>query len=249
MKPDGADDIAFLILRNFVVRVLAPDEKSPAVYPGGESEPQSRILFLASDAGVGLELRQELKVIKSVISETPETLRVIEKLDVTTSDFFVALNKYHPRIFHFSGNMADSALLLTSTQGQVEAIPEKALVELLNVFRNDIRLVVLNACNSYRCARAVTDVIDCAIGVDGEISDSSAIVFSQAFYRAISFGSSAANAFKQGVAAIKFRPLGSHAEWQEDESYPELVCKKGIDAEKVFFAPSRKDLDQGGPNK
>ena len=127
--------------------------------------------------------------------------------------------------------MADGALLLGSA-AHLDPIPQAGLVPLMRALGGGIRLAVLNACNSFSCARALTEVIDCAIGYDGEVSDAAAIAFSESFYRAIAFGKSVENAFKQAVAAVALRPKSSDA---EGEPVPQLACRAGVNPDQVCF--------------
>ena len=47
--------------------------------------------------------------------------------------------------------------------------------------------MILNACYSKKQAEAITQVIDCAIGMNDAIGDEAAITFAASFYRAIGF--------------------------------------------------------------
>jgi hypothetical protein len=190
-----------------------------------------KILFLASDAGVGLDLAGEFKKIKAVVSGStfPDSISLFSKFDVSVEDLFQSLNQYRPHVLHFSGNMDEGSVLLSSKDGGVKSVRQSALVGLLRVLNDNIRLVLLNACNSLSCAETISDVIDCTIGVKGVISDSAAITFSESFYRGIGFGRSVKDAFDQARVALLFEGVS-------EEDIPELRCREGVDPGKIVLA-------------
>lgn len=221
-------------------------EKNPAAAIETPKPPVSRsvnpverplkMLFLASDAGIGLDLTGEFKKIKSALraSKSADSISVFSKFDVTVEDLFQSLNEYCPHVLHFSGSMDGGSILLSSKEGGVKTARESALVGLLRVFKDDIKLVMLNACNSLKCAEALSEVIDCTIGVKGVISDRAAIIFAESFYRGIGFGRTVKDAFEQARVALIFEGIS------EDEA-PELRCREGVNpAEIILVQPLNK---------
>jgi hypothetical protein len=53
--------------------------------------------------------------------------------------------------------------------------------------------------------KAITQEIDCAVGMSRSIGDDAAIAFAASFYRAIGFGRSVQAAFDQGITAVMFK--------------------------------------------
>lgn len=200
-----------------------------------------KILFLASDAGVGLNLTGEFKKIKAVISSStfPDSISLFSKFDVSVEDLFQSLNEYRPHVLHFSGNMDGGSVLLSSKDGGVKTVKESALVGLLRVLKDNIRLVILNACNSLSCAEALSEVIDCTIGIKAEISDSAAITFSESFYRGIGFGRSVKDAFDQARVALLFEGIS-------EEAVPELRCREGVDPGKIVLVQGQSESESLG---
>lgn len=221
-------------LENFSTTVEAPHP--PPVISLRLVERPLKILFLASDAGLGLDLTGEFKKIKAVISSSkfPDSISLFSKFDVSVEDLFQSLNEYCPHVLHFSGNMDGSSVLLSSKDGSVKTVKESALVGLLRVLNDNIRLVILNACNSLSCAEAISEVIDCAIGVKGEISDSAAITFSESFYRGIGFGRSVKDSFDQARVALLFEGIS-------EGTIPDLRYREGVDPEKIVLAQGQSD--------
>jgi hypothetical protein len=122
---------------------------------------------------------------------------------VRPDDLLQALNQHQPHILHFSGhgNPTEEIVLLDEL-GKAKPVSKEALVHLFRVLKDNIRVVVLNACFSRPQAEAITGEIDCAIGMMREIGDDAAITFAASFYRSIGFGRSIKRAFDTGIAAL-----------------------------------------------
>ena len=88
---------------------------------------------------------------------------------------------------------------------------------------------MLNACFSQAQAAALTDVIDCSVGVIMPIGDRAAIIFASAFYRPLGFGRSVQTAFALGKAALMAEGIPEH-------EIPALATRKEIDASTVILA-------------
>ena len=100
----------------------------------------------------------------------------------------------------------------------------------MNVLRScnegNLRLVVLNACNTRPQAEALTEVVDCVVSMNRTITDRAAIKFAASFYGALAFGRSVQKAFEQGVARLS-------AEGIAESDTPELLVRAGVDASRV----------------
>lgn len=130
---------------------------------------------------------------------------------------------------HFSGHGSGKGeIILVDDQGRSKSVRPAALKALFSTLKDNIRLVILNACYSRIQAEAITQVIDCAIGMNEEIGDKAAIIFSASFYRAMGFGRSVKEAFDQGVVALMLEGI-------PEENKPQLLTREGVDPEKVFF--------------
>jgi nucleoside phosphorylase len=70
------------------------------------------------------------------------------------------------------------------------------------VLKDNVRVVVLNACYSQAQAKAIVREIDCAVGMNDAILDDAAIAFAAEFYQALGFGKSVQEAFDIGVARL-----------------------------------------------
>jgi hypothetical protein len=136
-----------------------------------------------------------------------------------------ALLEVKPHVVHFSGHGSPSAkLILLDDRGKPKPVSQKALVHLFRTLKDNVRVVVLNACSSRPQAKAIAATIDCCtVGMNRPIGDKAAIVFAASFYRAIGFGCSIKEAFEQGKTALLLEGI------PEDQT-PELLTRPGVDA-------------------
>jgi uncharacterized delta-60 repeat protein len=114
-----------------------------------------------------------------------------------------------------------------SEHGHAQVVSKSALVKVLrSCNEGNLRLVVLNACNTRPQAEALTDVVDCVVSMNRNITDRAAIKFAASFYGALAFGRSVQKAFDQGVARLS-------AEGTSESDTPELLVRPGVVASQV----------------
>jgi hypothetical protein len=191
------------------------------------------ILFLSANphGTKPLMLDEEVREIEQKIraSDYRSSLELVSKWAVRPDDLLQYLNQYKPQVVHFSGHgSATEEIVLLDRQGDAKPVSKEALVALFRILKRDIRVVLLNACFSRPQAEAVTEEIDCAIGMQREIGDQAAIIFAASFYRAVGFGRSVQEAFDQGKAALLLEGV-------PEERTPILLTRKGVDAKSVFL--------------
>jgi WD40 repeat protein len=114
-------------------------------------------------------------------------------------------------------------------QAQAQVISKSALVSVLrSCNEGNLRLVVLNACDTRPHAEALTNVVDCVVSMNRAITDRAAIKFAASFYGALAFGRSVQKAFDQGVARLV-------AEGITESDTPELLVREGADAAQLVL--------------
>lgn len=192
-----------------------------------------RVLFLAANPEdtKPLALDEEIREIEAKVraSEYRDSLDLIQKWAVRPDDLQQALLQHKPHIVHFSGHgTASSQIVLKDAHGKARPVSEKALVGLFTTLKDNVRVVVLNACYSKSQAEAVTQVIDCVIGMSDAIGDAAAIKFAAAFYRAIGFDRSVKDAFDLGVNALQLDAIPG-------EDVPQLLIRKGVDPAEIHL--------------
>lgn len=195
---------------------------------------KTTVLFLAANPdGVSrLALDKECRAIREKIraSEYPNALELKTEWAVRPDDLLQYLNECRPHVVHFSGHGSVSEeLILHDDNDLAKPVSLAALRALFTALKDNIRLVVLNACYSRPQAEAIAEVIDCAVGMNKAIGDQAAIVFAASFYRALGFGLSVKDAFDQGCVALLLESI-------PEQQTPKLMLKKGVDASKVFLA-------------
>ena len=211
-----------------------------------------KVLFLAANpAGTQpLKLDEEIRQITAKVraSEHRDSLELVSRWAVRPDDLLQALLEVKPHIVHFSGHglpgsrpsstevqdptgrdlvpessRSAPGLILLDDQGNPKAVTKEALVHLFRTLKDNVRVIVLNACYSRPQAEALAQTIDCTVGMNRAIGDPAAIVFAGSFYRAIGFGRSVKEAFELGKAALLLEGI------PEDQT-PELLTRNGVDA-------------------
>ncbi|MFQ4136666.1 CHAT domain-containing protein [Nodosilinea sp. PGN35] len=190
-----------------------------------------KVLFLAANPFKDLNLDVEVRSITEKIraSEYRDHLQLIPALAVRPDDLLQLLNEHKPHIVHFSGHGSElGEIVLADNNGAPKVVSIKAMKALMTTLKDNIQLVILNACYTKEHATAITEVINCAIGMNAAIEDPAAIVFAASFYRAVGFARSVQEAFDQGLAALALEGF-------MDNSTPEFFIKDGVDPSEVFF--------------
>ncbi len=205
-------------------------------YDNHKNSKKIKALFLASNpkGTTPLELDREIREITEKIraAEYRDSIDLISAWAVRPDDLLQLLNQHKPQIVHFSGHGSKSGeIILVDSRGEQKPVNPAAIKALFQTLKANIRVVILNACYSKIQAEAITQVIDCAIGMNDAIGDEAAIAFAASFYRAIGFGLSIKQAFDQGIVVLLLEGI-------PEESKPELLVKEGVDPEKiVLIAP------------
>jgi hypothetical protein len=195
-----------------------------------------KALFLAANptSTSRLALDDEMRTIEQKVraAEYRDALVFQSSWAVRPDDLLQLLNQHRPHIVHFSGHGSSEGLSLAGEHGQERLVTTQALKALFGTLKDNIRLVLLNACYSREQAQALRETIDCVIGMKESIGDHAATAFASSFYRAIGFGRSIQQAFDQGITSLLLEGISQ-------EEIPELLVKDGVDARKVvLIAPA-----------
>jgi hypothetical protein len=185
------------------------------------------LLLAANPAGTEpLQLDKEIERIaaKLMAAQYHGSVELVYRRAVRPDDLLHVLLEVKPHIVHFSGHGSSAAeIILLDDQGEPKPVSQEALVHLFNTLKDNVRVVVLNACYTYPQAESVAQTIDCTIGMNRAIGDEAAIIFAAWFYGAIGFGRSVKEAFELGRAALLLEDI------PEDKT-PELLTRPGFDA-------------------
>lgn len=192
-----------------------------------------KILFLSAnpvDTG-RIRLDEEVREIDKMlrVGSARESFQLITHLAVRPDDLPEALLRHQPHIVHFSGHGSKTEeIILMDESGASHPVSKQALAKLFKILKDNIRIVVLNACYAKPQAEAISQIIDYTIGTNKEIGDKAAVAFAAAFYQALSFGRSVQDAFELGQNSLdlKNRP-GSEV--------LELLLRAGVNPTEPFL--------------
>jgi len=194
--------------------------------------PKIKALFLEANprSTNRLAIDEEMHAIEQKLraSEHRDALVFQSAWAVRPDDLLQLLNQHQPHVVHFSGHGSGEGLSLAGDDGRDRLVSTRALKALFTTLKDNIRLVVLNACYSREQAQALVEIIDCVIGMKESIHDETATAFASSFYRAIGFGRSIQEAFEQGITSLLLEGIA-------EEDIPELLVKQGVDAKKVVL--------------
>jgi TPR repeat protein len=199
---------------------------------------KAKVLFFAADPlsappdgrNPRLLLDEDMRTIQERVRAAThrDALKFDWRFAARPKNLVQALNETRPQVVHFSGHGGDAGLVLVGPDGSPQPVSASALKQLFEVFRGRIRLVVLNACLSLPQAEAIAEVVGCAIGTRGEISDAAAKTFGATFYGAVAFGHSVQVAFDQARAELAMEHPG-------EEECPQLVHREGVDPARLVL--------------
>jgi hypothetical protein len=193
-----------------------------------------KVLFLAAwpvNTSYRMRLDEEIRQIDGKIqgAENREHFDLKSVWALGPSDLQATLMRHKPHIVHFSGHSKKTGeIALEDERRQLKPVDKQALAKLFTILKDNIRVVVLNACYTEAQAEAISEVIDFTIGMSKTIAREAAISFSAAFYQALAFGRSVQEAFDLGKNQLLIDG-GSHAE------APLLLVRRGADAAATYL--------------
>jgi len=205
---------------------LVPQKKINILFLGLSPQDSSR-----------LRLEKECREIEEKIraSEFRDVLVFHTKWAVQTQDLFQHINQIDPDIIHISGHGARNGhIAFEDSAGNTKLVEPAALAHAIATTTRKVRTALFNTCFSQATAKELAKYIDCTIGMSDSINDESAILFSASFYRALGFGKSVQQAYREAAAALILEGLpGAHL--------LELNARNGIDPSTVTFASKQQN--------
>lgn len=189
-----------------------------------------KVLFFSADplsispgGGPRLHLDEEVRQIQQRVraAEHRDQLDFEFHLVTRFQDLRRALLVACPQVVHFSGYGSKDGLILLDSDEVARSVSAAEFADLFQLFRDSIRLVVLNASYSMAQARAIAEVVGCAIGMADPISDSGAITFGAALYQAIASGQRIPTAFDFARTILSL-------EYPAEVNCPQLAIRSGL---------------------
>lgn len=198
-----------------------------------------RILFLSANPSATSRIRvdEEAREITEMLEKgsAQADFELIKYLALRAGDLPDLLMKHKPHIVHFSshGSLAKE-IVVEGVGGRSKRIKTEALVEVFRVHKDNVRVVVLNACLTKPAAEALKEVIDYTIGINKTIGDRAAVTFAGAFYLALSSGNTVPKAFASASAKLKILDVPRTGGL-------ELLFREGVDVSRPFPQPGGDD--------
>jgi tetratricopeptide (TPR) repeat protein len=193
-----------------------------------------KILFLSAnpvDRVSTLRIEQELRELKTRIGGSPygRNIELVSELSLRPGDLQSVLLNHKPDIVHFSGHCTEKeGIVLEDDAGLSKVVSPRALSELFRILKGNVRLVVLNACYARDQAEALTQTIDCAIGMNAAIEDNAAIIFARHFYQSLAYGCSIQESFELARNQLEIQGIdGVHI--------PQLLVRDGAQISDIAF--------------
>jgi hypothetical protein len=214
-----------------------------------------KVLFLAANPNSTskVALDEEIRAIDARIRGAGyrDKVELISHWAVRLDDLSGLLMRHRPHIIHFSGHGSPDGVLVlhpgdaasrelegdapVPAPGAAAAghgrLPVAGLARLLDVLRDNVRVVVLNACYSQAAAKAIVRSVECAVGTSRPIRDDHAIAFAAEFYQAVAWGRSVQEAFALGVIRLQ------NAGYDQADSLLGLEIREGVDAANIRLIP------------
>lgn len=195
------------------------------------------ILLLSANPETGtvpLQLQREERSIRSELEKSlfGRRFRLEARPKVIYADLQRYLLEVTPTILHFSGHGVMPGIIVENERGEPHLVPANNLSVLLSlpIIREQLQLVVLNACLSASQARAIATHIDVVVGMSNNVGDQAAIAFASGLYMALGTGLDVKSAFQVAVNAIGIDNLDNIAE----EDTPQIFVRSRVDASQVY---------------
>lgn len=205
----------------------APASRAGRAAAPAPDQPPIKILFLAANPldTVRLGTDEEARAIDLALRQAEyRGFAVAVHQAVRIDDLQELLLRHRPDILHFSGHGASTnAIILQDAQGNSVPVRGVALGRLFRALKDNLRCVVLNACYTADNAAGLAEVIDCVVGIEDAITDTAALQFATAFYRALGYGRSVQEAFDLGQVQIELAGLGEAAALHLHENRPQAA--------------------------
>ncbi|MCI1000678.1 CHAT domain-containing protein [Ochrobactrum sp. C6C9] len=175
-----------------------------------------KVLFLAAaplDEG-RLKIDKEASDLKEQLAQVRDAkimLNVENAWAIRTDQLQREVLNTKPDILHFSGHGDKGMLIFEDAGGNAVEVSGEALAGLIELMPM-IKCVVLNACFSDSVSKLVAPHVEAVIGCDKSISDTAAILFTRAFYRALAHGQPFQRSFEMAKNDLNLNGLAKEGE-------------------------------------
>lgn len=202
-------------------------------------EEEIRILFLA--AGSDDERRQHLlerearEIDKRLqVGTNRDSFELITEWEVRARDLQEVLLRHQPHIVHLSGQgTKEGDIVLAHDPENPHIVSGRAVADLIRILKDNIHVIVFNACHTQQLAQEVKEIIDYTVSMSGAVNVKNAVTFVTSFYQALSFGRTIVEAFELGKNQLMLQG-------ETDYKKAVLHVRDGADASWPLF--ERRDV-------
>jgi hypothetical protein len=194
-----------------------------------------RVLFLAANSSADNRryLEQEIREIDRRIRSGGvyrDSFDLLPNFSVRPQDLQALLLRHQPHIVHFSGHGNEAqGMVLQDETPHAKPVESTVFAELFRLLKGDIRIIIFNACYAEEQAKQLDGIVDFTIGMSGIIEAQARVEFSAAFYHALTYNRSVAEAFALARSELR---LQDHPDFQS----PKLMARRGADDSSPFAA-------------
>lgn len=187
---------------------IQPRRQAPVQSPGVSPPPQKITVLLVSASPVAItrmRVDQEFTAIieRMRMTDFRDQFVFVQLQAANFTRLRSALLQHKPHVLHISSHCTKQGeLQFEEGPDGSGLVPKDNFLKLLKALRDNLRLVVLNACDSQVIALDLPATIDLAIGMSDKVKDAAAIEFAVSFYEAIGFGRTVENAFDVALAGL-----------------------------------------------
>lgn len=191
------------VVQNLQLRARSTRETS-----GGRVPAQVLTVLMVSaspDTQVRLRVDREFREIITRMRGTRhrDQFRFEQVQAARFDDLRTSLMEHQPHVLHLSshGEPGGTLVFEGDTEG-ARMVSSKRMLRLIESLRDNLRLVVINACDSHSLAQELAPTIGLTVGMGDKVRDAAAIDFAVAFYEGLGFGKPVETAFNIALAGL-----------------------------------------------
>ena len=193
-----------------------------------DTEVSMNILFVSAGPTNETRLRLDAEL-RDIISKIRSTkLRDNMHLELAVAarqgDVLNAFNIHKPVIVHISGHANSQGLALEDDRGDTDFVLIDRVGKLVSLAGSQLKVVLLNACESADQAKMLTKYVDVAVGMNDSITDDAARSFAVQFYSSLGEDMTVKQAFEQAKFAVGIDNIA-------EEDIPVAYFRNGINPE------------------
>ncbi|MEV7624923.1 CHAT domain-containing protein [Actinoplanes sp. NPDC089786] len=144
------------------------------------------------------------------------------------TDLFDRLNRFAPRLVHFSGHGTAEGIVLSTPNNLPKPVAPGDLIGVIHSTLEVSPVILFNICDSAQFAEQAAQSAEVAIGMAGPISDAAARAFTVRFYGGIAAGHSVQTAYAQAVQGLR-------AAGHPDAGLPQMFFRPDVDPSQVWL--------------